>query len=41
MIWRIHEWRYLIKWEGYNEDQNTWEPKEALEDMKEDVQNFD
>jgi hypothetical protein len=27
----LKKYQYLIKWEGYGDDQNTWEPVESLE----------
>jgi len=32
---------YLIKWEGYDSDQNTWEPIEHLENVRSMVHKFD
>ncbi|CAJ2504645.1 Uu.00g120390.m01.CDS01 [Anthostomella pinea] len=31
---------YLIKWEGYSHDENTWEPRKHLENCGENVEQF-
>ena len=35
------EVQYLIKWKGYGEECNTWEPGEAMEHCKEKVRKFE
>ena len=37
---RMQERRYLIKWAGCSEDENTWEPPESLENAQELVEAF-
>ena len=32
---RMQEIRYFVKWAGYSEDENTWEPPESLENAQE------
>ena len=32
--------RYFVKWAGYSEDENTWEPPEGLENAREEVERF-
>jgi len=36
-----NEWKYLIKWEGYSHDANTWEPRENLEGVIELIEEFE
>jgi len=36
----LEELRYLVKWKGCSEDENTWEPPEHLEHAKELVEEF-
>ena len=31
---------YLVKWSGYTEDHNTWEPESNLENSKESINDF-
>ena len=31
---------YLVKWSGYTDDHNTWEPKSNLENSKEVINDF-
>ena len=31
---------YLVKWSGYTDDHNTWEPKSNLDNSKEAINNF-
>ena len=31
---------YLVKWSGYTDDHNTWEPELNLENSKESINNF-
>lgn len=33
--------QYLVKWEGYSEDQNTWEPLSNLRNVKDLVQEYE
>jgi len=35
------ELRYLVKWAGCSEDENTWEPAEGLEKAREKVEKCD
>jgi len=37
---RMHELRYLDKWKGCSEDENTWEPPESLENAQELIEGF-
>ena len=32
---RYRKQQFLVKWEGYGEDENTWEPAEHLENAGE------
>ena len=32
--------KYLVKWSGYMDDHNTWEPKSNLNDSKKAINNF-
>jgi len=36
----IKEVRYFVKWEGCAEDENTWEPPEAMRNAQEEVERF-
>ena len=38
--WIDGDWKYHIKWEGYEEAENTWEPESNLEHSKELVEKF-
>ncbi|XP_026287760.1 uncharacterized protein LOC113213045 isoform X3 [Frankliniella occidentalis] len=38
---RKKAYEYLLKWEGYADDQNTWEPAENLADCKHLLENFE
>lgn len=38
---RKKAYEYLLKWEGYPDDQNTWEPAENLADCKHLLENFE
>ena len=31
---------YLVKWSGYTDDHNTWEPESNLENLKESINDF-
>ena len=31
---------YLVKWSGYTDDHNTWEPESNLENSKESINDF-
>ena len=35
-----NELYYLVKWKGYSEDENTWEPGRNLEHLKTKVRDF-
>ena len=32
--------RYFVKWAGFSDDKNTWEPPEGLENAREEVERF-
>ena len=32
--------RYFVKWAGYSEDENTWEPPQRLVNAREIVEKF-
>jgi hypothetical protein len=32
---------YRVKWEGYSEEENTWEPCESLNHLKEMIEDFE
>ena len=34
-------YKYLVKWEGYDDDENTWEPAENLNMVKKLVDAFE
>ena len=36
----LQELRYLVKWKGCSEDENTWEPPEHLGNVQELVEQF-
>ncbi|GAA6042113.1 hypothetical protein JCM8097_003114 [Rhodosporidiobolus ruineniae] len=36
-----NDWRYLVKWKGYGEDEKTWEPVENLENCRDLVLEFE
>ncbi|CAD8048730.1 unnamed protein product [Paramecium sonneborni] len=35
------ELQYCIKWEGYNEAENTWEPLRNLKNVQSDIEEFE
>jgi len=37
---RMRELRYFVKWKGCSEDENTWEPRESLENAQELIEGF-
>jgi len=37
---RMRELTYFVKWKGWSEDENTWEPLESLDNAKELVEEF-
>ncbi len=34
-------WKYKVKWEGYSEEECTWEPKENLKNVKYLIEEFE
>jgi len=36
----MKELRYLVKWKGCAEDENTWEPPERMRNAQEEVERF-
>ena len=36
----IKELRYFVKWKGWAEDENTWEPPEGMQNAQEEVERF-
>ena len=36
----MRELTYFVKWKGWSEDENTWEPLESLDNAKELVEEF-
>ena len=36
----LQELRYFVKWKGWSEDENTWEPREHLGNAQELVEQF-
>jgi len=36
----MKELRYIVKWKGGAEDENTWEPPEVLANAREEVESF-
>jgi len=38
---RMKELQYFVKWEGCEEDENSWEPREGMKNEQEEVERFD
>jgi len=36
----MKELRYLVKWKGCAEDEDTWEPPEGMRNAQEEVERF-
>ena len=36
----IKELRYFVKWKGWGEDENTWEPPEGMKNAQEELERF-
>ena len=34
------QWKYLVKWEGYDTSENTWEPLKHLKKVQEMIKQF-
>jgi len=36
----MKELRYFVKWKGWAEDEDTWEPPEGMKNEQEEVERF-
>ena len=37
---RRNRWEYLVSWKGYGSNENSWEPKENVENAPEKINDF-